>query len=327
MSAAEQQEQKPVALAKPVSAIMASPLDVGLVVRPQNFGELVEYAKLVSQSGMVPKDYVGNPGAVIVAMQMGAELGLTPMAALQNIAVINGRPSLWGDVGLALVKVHRDFVKIVETKGDGWAKCVISRKDEPDVEHTFTVEDAKKANLWGKSGPWTNYPKRMLQMRARWFSMRDQFPDVFKGVHGAEEAIDMPPAAPWPAAIGAVAPLPPNAVITQDEPKRDVSPIVNAFESIGVSRAMLEAKLQGRKLEDLDDDGFEWLRKLHAEVKQSPKKKAEAFGQAPAVDVNARFSKQPDPEVDEKALAAAAAEAEEKAKAEQATAPQDGRPY
>jgi hypothetical protein len=52
--------------------------------------------------------------------------------------------------------------------------------------------DAKAAKLWGKAGPWTDYPKRMMKFRARGFLLRDQFGDILKGLRTAEEARDMP---------------------------------------------------------------------------------------------------------------------------------------
>ena len=59
-------------------------------------------------------------------------------------------------------------------------------------ERKFSVADAKKAHLWGRRGPWENYPERMLQMRARGFALRDSFPDALKGVITVEEAQDFP---------------------------------------------------------------------------------------------------------------------------------------
>jgi hypothetical protein len=56
----------------------------------------------------------------------------------------------------------------------------------------FSVTDAKKAQLWGKGGPWSQYARRMLQMRARGFALRDAFPDVLRGLITAEEAQDYP---------------------------------------------------------------------------------------------------------------------------------------
>ena len=159
---------------------------------PRDLAQAIDYAKMIAYSGMVPKQYEGNTGAVLVGIQMGAELGLPPLAALQNIAVINGRPSLWGDAVLAVVVSQPDCLGVVETEGEGWAKCLVRRRGRPDVERTFTIQDAKTANLWGKSGPWTQYPKRMLQMRARGFACRDQYPDRLRGIHVAEEARDIP---------------------------------------------------------------------------------------------------------------------------------------
>ena len=154
---------------------------------PSNLAEAIEYAKMIAHSGMVPKQYDGNVGAVLVAIQMGAEVGLPPLASIQNIAVINGRPSLWGDAVLAVITSQPDCIDVQETSGDGWAKCVVRRRGRTPVECTFTTQDAKTAGLWGKQGPWTNYPKRMLQMRARGFACRDAYPDRLRGIHIAEE--------------------------------------------------------------------------------------------------------------------------------------------
>jgi hypothetical protein len=163
------------------------------MLQPANLAEAVEVAKLIAHSGIVPKIYEGNPGAVLVAIQMGSEIGLSPMAALQGIAVINGRPSLYGDAMLAVVCGHReceDVVEDIDTK-TMTATCTVKRHEKSPVTRTFSIEDAKTAGLWGKQGPWTQYPKRMLQMRARAFALRDAFPDALRGVHSADESRDM----------------------------------------------------------------------------------------------------------------------------------------
>src|SRR5690606_6210149 len=61
------------------------------------------------------------------------------------------------------------------------------------IKATFSVADAKKAGLWGKQGPWQQYPKRMLSMRARAFALRDGFADVLRGLGIAEEVQDHQP--------------------------------------------------------------------------------------------------------------------------------------
>ena len=159
---------------------------------PKDLDEAMRFADMLAGSSIVPKDYIGKPGNCLVAIQWGMELGLQPMQAMQSIAVINGRPSLWGDAMLALVKAHPAFEWIKEECDGAVATCTIKRRGEPEVVQSFSLEEAKRAGLTGKQGPWTQYPKRMLQMRARGFALRDAFPDALRGVVSAEEARDTP---------------------------------------------------------------------------------------------------------------------------------------
>lgn len=157
---------------------------------PSSFTEAIQFAETLSRSDIVPKDFKGNAGNILVAIQWGLELGLQPMQAMQNIAVINGRPSLWGDAVIALVKSSPLCEYIYETIDNGVATCRVKRKGEEEQVRTFTMDDAKQAGLLGKQGPWSQYPKRMLQMRARAFALRDVFPDILKGMPIAEEVQD-----------------------------------------------------------------------------------------------------------------------------------------
>ena len=135
-------------------------------------------------------------------MQWGAEIGLQPLQAMQNIAVINGRPSIWGDAMLALVRSSGllDYIRKELSEDGTTATCTVKRKNEEPAVSTFSIEDAKKAGLAGKQGPWTQYPKHMLKLRARSYALRDVFPDVLKGMAIAEEEkdkeIDIIPASP-----------------------------------------------------------------------------------------------------------------------------------
>ena len=159
---------------------------------PSSLKEAMEYAQIIANSTIVPKNYQGKPGDILVAVQMGAELGLKPIQALQNIAVINGRPSVYGDALLALVQAHPSFEDVKEAFDEktNTATCMVKRKNQDEYTVSFSSEDAKKAGLWGKAGPWSQYPKRMLQMRARSFALRDKFADALSGLIMAEEAQD-----------------------------------------------------------------------------------------------------------------------------------------
>jgi hypothetical protein len=168
---------------------------------PQNMTEAMEFSKILATSNMVPVAYKGKPQDILVAIGWGYEVGLQPMQALQNIAVINGKPSVYGDAALALVKADSRCAGVkewIEGEGDDMtAHCLVKRRYNEDMEETvatFSVLDAKQARLWGKQGPWQQYPKRMLAMRARGFAIRDAFPDAMKGMITAEEAQDYPTA-------------------------------------------------------------------------------------------------------------------------------------
>jgi hypothetical protein len=82
----------------------------------------------------------------------------------------------------------------MEGEGDNLtAVCEAKRQGYPSPSVSrFSVTDAKKASLWGKTGPWTQYPSRMLQLRARGFALRDAFADALRGLVTAEEAQDYP---------------------------------------------------------------------------------------------------------------------------------------
>lgn len=159
---------------------------------PSSLQEAMEYAKIIAGSTMVPRAYQGKPGDILVAVQMGADLGLKPMQALQNIACINGKLSVYGDGVLALVQANPALEDIQESfdYSTNTAICVVKRKGHRAHTVTFSIEDAKRASLWGKAGPWSQYPKRMLQMRARSFALRDKFADALSGLILAEEAQD-----------------------------------------------------------------------------------------------------------------------------------------
>lgn len=185
--------------AAPVATV-PKPLLIGggkiAAIVPQDFESAYRLATVVSKSGMAPKS-LDTVEKCTVAIMHGLELGLTPMAALQSIAVVNDMPTIFGDGMVALVRASglmEDLIETVESDANGptVAVCKVKRRDQASwVVHAFTRAEAMKAGLWKKQGPWTQYPQRMMQMRARSWALRDAFADVLRGLHSAEEAGDM----------------------------------------------------------------------------------------------------------------------------------------
>jgi hypothetical protein len=245
----------------------------------QTISEAMTFGKMLAESSFVPKDFKGKPADCVLAVQHGAELGLGPMQSVQSIAVVNGRPSIYGDAAIALAKgspVCEYISERIEGDGDNMAAiCEAKRRGDPQpTVSSFSVADAKKAGLWGKSGPWQQYPKRMLQMRARGFALRDAFPDVLRGLVTAEEAQDythVEPVRPEPRPPVEVRPK-----FEDDNPKpvEDSDPLARA--RLAVSRAKTIAdcdRIRARAIE-LAESG-EWTEEQAEEIKKLLFHKAE----------------------------------------------------
>jgi hypothetical protein len=164
-------------------------------LNPASLNEALKFAELMASSDLVPKAYQGKPGNVLVAVQMGAELNLPAMQAIQNIAVINGKPGIFGDLGKALLlaagcDIDEDDIAIIEQNQR--ARCKITRPGRTPVERTYSVKNAQEAKLWGKEGHWSTNKWRQMAWRAFWFAARDAAADILKGLGGAEELMDIP---------------------------------------------------------------------------------------------------------------------------------------
>jgi len=162
---------------------------------PQSLDEAFRVSQAIAASNMAPKG-MDRPEQIMVAIMAGAELGLAPFQALQSFAVVNGRPTLWGDGLMAVARAQGiQANETLEGEGEAMvATCSVTRPDTGEViTRSFSVPDAKRASLWGKAGPWQSYPRRMLQMRARAWALRDGCADMLRGFQVREEVEDYAP--------------------------------------------------------------------------------------------------------------------------------------
>ena len=177
-------------------------------------------AKQIPRRGERVPDELTKKEYVFMTMVMGLEIGMKPMQALQNISLIDGKPVLWGDGMIAVVRDSGELESFEESfsktdydtskmdrkqleaeiyTDDFYAMCKIKRSGYNEKTYKFSVADAKTAGLWcfttqikGKQyTPWYKYPKRMLQMRARSWALRDTFADYLAGFNTVEEARDI----------------------------------------------------------------------------------------------------------------------------------------
>jgi len=115
---------------------------------PATLTEAMQFSEHLASSSMVPKAYQGKPADILVCVQWGYEIGLAPMQALQNIAVINGKPSVYGDAALALVQASplcEGIDEHIENEGtpNPSAVCIARRKGRMPVIARFSVEEAQ----------------------------------------------------------------------------------------------------------------------------------------------------------------------------------------
>lgn len=169
-----------------------SPLQITLLLARH---EMRTFANYLATSDMVPKAYIQKPGNVMVALSVALRFNLDPLSVMEGLAVINGQPSFYGDLLLAVCMAHPDFEDIDESHtGEGddlTATCVVKRRGRTPKVGTFSVREAREAKLLEKAGPWMYYKRRMTRMRARAFALRDQFADILKGIGFAEEQADV----------------------------------------------------------------------------------------------------------------------------------------
>jgi hypothetical protein len=176
-----------------------------------NLDEMFRFAQGVIKSRLAPSNWT-TPEQVMIGIQYGAELGMSPMQSLQSIAVINGRPTVWGDALPALVwgsGLCEDITETITGTGpERTAVCSVKRKGATNrIEGRFSMRDAETAGLATKAGPWKQYPDRMLKIRARAFCLRDAFADVLRGMAVREELEDYPPRAEHTAPEGYTLPV------------------------------------------------------------------------------------------------------------------------
>lgn len=160
-----------------------------------NLAEIHNFAQMVCKTDLAPKAYRGKPEDATIAIIYGMEIGLPPLASLQNIAVVNGSPTIYGDGQLSLVQAsgklewHKsyytgnypddNFTAVFEVKRIG--------ANQESVKKEYSIADAKIAGLWKKAGTWTTNPKLMLLYKPKSYALREAFADILKGMKSTEE--------------------------------------------------------------------------------------------------------------------------------------------
>ena len=172
------------------------------LLAPRNIDEAYRLATAYVKSGFLPARFT-SPEMVLTAMQYALELGLKPLTALRQIAVVKGTPTAFGDLPLALcyqsglIEYIREFNidkegKEISFEGKNLTAevfggvCLVKRKgDDHLTTGLFTLDDARIAKLYPSNSAdsaWSKYTKIMLKYRARSQALKLKFPDVLNGI-------------------------------------------------------------------------------------------------------------------------------------------------
>jgi hypothetical protein len=165
-----------------------------LAIIPRTITELVSLAELLAKSDLLPKALRGKVADVAMTIMAGQEMGLSPMAALRNFHVIEGKPVMSADgmVAIALGSGLARYFRRVEESDNAVTYETLRVGEDKPKRCTWTKQMAKDAGLNTKDN-WRLYPRAMLAARAKAELARDVYPDVLAGCSAQEEVGDWPP--------------------------------------------------------------------------------------------------------------------------------------
>jgi hypothetical protein len=223
-----------------------STVGTGLFENAALFGAAYEMAEKLAKSSLLPKEYRDKPENVFVALEIAKRRGISPLAVMQNLNVIQGRPSWSSAYILTVVNISGLYTSPLrfDIKDEGEKECEYEYYDNSGAKRsvkvkvknltcraqaverstgesitgpTVSMEMAVKEGWYTKSGSkWKTMPELMLRYRAAAFFVRSNCPEVIEGLHTADEVediIDAPPVTvrrlvePAPAASGSGIPL------------------------------------------------------------------------------------------------------------------------
>lgn len=199
--------------------------EIALQQPAMTFAEQMQYAKTVCQGSLVPSAYRGQPANVLIAMDFGRSMGLSPAESLYRITVINGRPSASAELIAANVRRAGHRLRVKKDDRARTATCEIVRRDDPDFTFTATWDMAKaqQANLSNKEN-WRKYPMAMLTARSITECARDACPEALYGVIYTGEELGASQTGP----DGAAEPAAVEATVER-APEVDLQPVRDLF--------------------------------------------------------------------------------------------------
>lgn len=148
-------------------------------------------ATVLCNTQMVPQTFRGKPDDGAAAILYGAELGLKPQQALQQVFVVHGQPAIYARTMVALLKGKGYKFETVESTDESVTVRGVAPSGEQETS-TWTIERAKKANYTSNKKYQTD-PQAMLYAKAASEVSRRLAPDVLLGIKYTAEDLELEP--------------------------------------------------------------------------------------------------------------------------------------
>lgn len=194
-----------VAEAQPLATVPAVVDQQALTVMPslpvfadkQVFEHSQRVAKMMTTSSLVPKEYQNNIPNIMIALEMANRIGASPLMVMQNLNIIQGRPSWSSQFIISALNSCKRFSPLrfkMDGEGDDYGCTAWARDSSGEVlEGPKVTWKMATAEGWTTKGgsKWKTMPELMFRYRAAAFFGRLYAPDVLMGMGTSDEAEDI----------------------------------------------------------------------------------------------------------------------------------------
>lgn len=179
------------------------PVNLPTNIQPtqMSLDKLMEMSKMLAKSTIVPVAYQNREENVFIALDLANRMGISPMTVMQNLYLIQGKPSFSGSFISALINSSPLFsnVELVWVGEEGkssrgaYVKAIDTRNNKEVKGATVTMDMADKEG-WLKNPKWKSMPELMLSYRAYSFFGRVHGSELLNGIYSTSEVEDFTPA-------------------------------------------------------------------------------------------------------------------------------------
>ena len=133
-----------------------------------------------------------SPEAALMILLTGREMGIGAMSSMRGFHFVKGRPVMSAQLMAALIlrSGKAEYWELTESSNKSATYATKRVGGRNEQKKTFTLEDARLAQLIKQDGNWAKYPAAMCEARAGAALARIVYPDLLMGVYLPDELDD-----------------------------------------------------------------------------------------------------------------------------------------